>query len=362
MRPYNNAQTKIKVWPVVVCCLTTGATHIELAEGYGADPFLQAFSNFASVRGYPSQVYTDKGSQLTRASENIAEQTENWNWTKIEEATSQHRTTWRFAPAASQWRNGMSESRVKAFKEALDILMPAGAHSLSVSEFYTLLKRCCNLINDRPLGVKRANHSLDGEILPITPNMLLLGCSSTQPPDKYVKSDDNNRLTRRMRFIHEVEEQWWSMWFHQIWNDLFPINKWIDKRENLRPGDICLKGPSPSMKKGKYIICRVKETFPDENNLVRTVVIQFRPQDSRETSLPYKSKDLKEEKISVQRLVLICHPQDIQEDELETVCSAQIEYNAENEEVEGEGVEPARPEEHGQQGGEGEGLPAQQEL
>ena len=231
VKPYNNARMKIKVWPVVICCMTTGATHIELSEGYGADSFLQAFANFASVRGYPSQVYTDKGSQLTRASENVTENSENWNWQQIEQATAQNRTSWRFAPAASQWRNGMSESRVKAFKEALDNLMPAGANNLSKSEFYTLLKLCCNMINDRPLGVKRANNAMDGEILPITPNLLLLGRSSTQPPDRYVRLDDHNKLTKRMRFIHEIEQQWWNMWFHQVWHDLFPLNKWVDKRE-----------------------------------------------------------------------------------------------------------------------------------
>ena len=316
VKPFKNSRTRIKVWPIVFTCLSTGATHIELSEGYGADPFLQAFAVFTSTRGYPSEVYTDKGSQLTRAAENVAEKSENWNWQKIEESTAKQRTKWRFAPAASQWRNGMSESRVKAFKQSLDYLMPAGAQNLTTAEFYTLLKLCCNLINDRPLGVKRANNSLDGDIIPITPNHLLLGRSSKQPPDSYVEKNDENKLTRRMKFIHEIEEQWWNLWFHQIWQDLFPMNKWIEPRENLKPGDICLKGSTPSLKKGKYIVCRIKEAYPDEKGLVRTVLIQYRPQDSREKSLPYVSKDLKEERISVQRLVLIVRAKDIMSDDV----------------------------------------------
>ena len=154
------------------------------------------------------------------------------------------------------------------------------------------------------------------KIVPITPNMLLLGRSSTEPPDTYVQPDDGHKLTRRMKFIHEVEEQWWRMWFCQIWHDLFPRNKWIQERENLEKGDVCLKGYSQSLKKGKYIICRVIETNPDEKGPVRTVKINFRPQSSKEKTLPYISRDLKEEIISVQRLVLICKAKDIQNDEM----------------------------------------------
>ena len=163
VKPVAQSRCRTKVWPVVIGCLSTGATHVELMDNYGADTFLKAFADFASFRGYPDQVYTDRGTQLSRASENIAEKSENWDWKKIESATAHKKTQWRFCPAASPWRNGMAQSRVKAFKESLDNLMPAGLDNLSYSEFYTLLKLCCNIINDRPLGVKRASDGVNGD-------------------------------------------------------------------------------------------------------------------------------------------------------------------------------------------------------
>ena len=127
----------------------------------------------------------------------------------------------------------MAEARVRAFKEALDHVMPAGAKDLNFAEFDALLKKVSNLVNDRPLGVKRSGNTEDGEILPISPNMLLLGRSAMQPPEHYVEPEDENKLTLRTKFIEEVETLWWKLWYCQIFENLFPRHKWKDPSENL---------------------------------------------------------------------------------------------------------------------------------
>ena len=144
----------------------------------------------------------------------------------------------------------------------------------------------------------------------MTPNSLLLGRSSLQP-HSLVDSEDENRLVRRTKFVEEVENSWWRIWFVQCWKDLFPRNSWKVASENLRPGDICLKGYNSSLGPNRYVLCRVTKTFPDEDDLVRTVEVESRPRDSRERSLPYVSKDLVKEKMSVQRLVIICRKENI---------------------------------------------------
>ena len=207
----------------------------------------------------------------------------------------------------------MAEARVRAIKETFDILLPAGANGLNYAEFETVLRKACNIINDRPLAVKKSGNKKDGEILPISPNTLLLGRTSLQPPS-LVDSEDGNKLTRRMKFIQEVEENWWSLWFSQVWQDLFPRQKWKDPANNLEIGDICLKGSIPTLGKAKYTLCRVTRTFPDENDLVRTVEVAARPRDSREPSLPYRNRDLFLEILPVQKLVLIARDHEIVDD------------------------------------------------
>ena len=68
------------------------------------------------------------------------------------------------------------------------------------------------------------------------------------------------------------------------------------------------------MSKGKYLICRITETFPDPAGLVHTVQVQHRPVNSKEKSLPYKHKDLVSEVLPVQRLVLLCPEGEIIQD------------------------------------------------
>ena len=114
-------------------------------------------------------------------------------------------------------------------KEALDFMMPAGAESLSFAEFEATIKKVANSINDRPLAVKSSSNTADGEVLPVTPNHLLLGRTSTQI-NNLVDVDDEDKLTRRTKFVEEVEKEWWKLWYCQVWHTLFPRNKLEDSK------------------------------------------------------------------------------------------------------------------------------------
>ena len=149
-------------------------------------------------------------------------------------------------------------------------------------------------------------------LIKITPNMLLLGQTSTSPPQNFIQDDDESRLTRCNKFIQQLEKTWWEIWYSQVWDTLFPRSTWKEPKDNLEVGDICLKGWSSQLGKGRYVLWRVVQTYPDENNLVRTVDVESRPRDCREPTLPYKSKQLIKEKTSVQKLSLICKAADVQ--------------------------------------------------
>ena len=58
-----------------------------------------------------------------------------------------------------------------ALKDALDLMMPNGAGYLDFTEFRTLLVKCADLINSRPIGVTL----IDEDLQPLTPNHLLIG-------------------------------------------------------------------------------------------------------------------------------------------------------------------------------------------
>ena len=179
VRAMNNSRSRKKCYPVVCCCMSTGGLHIELASDYGADAFLLAYGAFLDIRGRPSMVYTDQGSQLAKASEYLVEEDPlGWDWSKVREVEARSKTSWRFCPPGAQYRNGLAEARVKALKHTLDLLMPKGASSLNFNEFRCLLTKCSNIINDRPLGIRHLRRGVEGELIPVTPNTLLLGRNS----------------------------------------------------------------------------------------------------------------------------------------------------------------------------------------
>ena len=62
---------KRKVWGIILNCVATRAVHIDITENYGTESILFTLRKFISLRGCPSVIYSDKGSQLLAASEDL---------------------------------------------------------------------------------------------------------------------------------------------------------------------------------------------------------------------------------------------------------------------------------------------------
>ena len=56
---------KMKVWGLIMNCLVTRAVHVDITEGYSTEAVIQTFRKFIAIRGCPSVIHADKGSQLT---------------------------------------------------------------------------------------------------------------------------------------------------------------------------------------------------------------------------------------------------------------------------------------------------------
>ena len=311
VKAMNNARSKLKVWPVLFNCLNTGAVDIRLAYKQGADAFLTAWATFCAIRGDPATVYSDRGSNLTKAATYVQEDdSEKWGWDEISKNSAKKGTTWRFAPPGCQFRDGLAESRVKMMKKTLVHLHAGG--ELNYAEFECVQARAANVINDRPLGVS-IHRKAEGELIPVTPNLLLMAKTATSSPDLTLSDDDPNRLAKNQKSLEEVVGAWWNQWYSQVFSSLVPYKKWKKEMANLAIGDICLVKYDHKVGKSDYRICKVVEVEEDAKGLVRTVTIAMRPRDSREKSLPYKSKKLKNLRLAVQRLVLICPAKEAEE-------------------------------------------------
>ena len=270
-------------------------------------------------KGAPDKIVTDRGSQLVSAGLIIAdkESPEKWDWQRVTRENST--SSWEFVPVGSQHRNGLSEATVKVLKRSLSHALHPGV-ILGYDELVTLLARISYSINQRPLGLANTsqNSLQEDQLMPLTPNMILLGRNSNESPA--LEYAEDQRFTARLGYVAAVETEWWKKWVKEVMPTLLPLPKWKKEQQNLMIGDIVMMWYEGNVK-DNYRLAKICEVFPDEKGLVRTVRVQYRKKDIRESKEVYRYKPLTEEKVAVQRLQLISstledeeHTEEVNED------------------------------------------------
>ena len=109
-------------------------------------------------------------------------------------------------PVGSRHRNGLPEATVKVLKKSLELALHPGV-ILDYGEFITLLARISYSINQRPLGLAHTSHSSmqEDNMMPLTPNMMILGRNSNEsPPMEY---DPDERFCARLNYVATLESE-----------------------------------------------------------------------------------------------------------------------------------------------------------
>ena len=304
VRAMTNKRSTMKVWVVLFLCLNTKAISMELAPGYSTDDFLVAYNSHIHVRGEPLFVHSDRGSQLVSAHNEVAEQVLQYDWDAIAASTSVSGTTWKFAPAGGQWRNGAVESFVKKFKRSF--LHLYRETKFNFAELAVAVRRIANILNHRPISVQRTKSDcMDEEFLkPLTPNMLITGRSGSGPPHDLLEVNDPQT---RLSFINELETAWWYQYKVQYFESLVPTRKWIEEKRNMKVDDVVLIKYSSKSAPGTYRLGRVIAVEVDEDLLVRTCTVRYHliksvTKDNQDSLEGVMRKEIR---LPVQRLVLI---------------------------------------------------------
>ena len=278
---------------------------MEVSPGYSTKDFLIAYSTHVSTRGDPSFVHSDRGSQLVAAKKELCDTPLSYDWDAIAASTEGAGTTWEFAPAGGQWRNGAVEAFVKKFKLSFHHLYKET--TLNYAELNCAIKRVSNILNHRPVSAQRTkSDSPDQDFLsPLTPNMLITGHCKNAPPKDYITEDGDPRV--RQSFLEELERAWWYQYKVQYFDALIPTRKWIDAERNMKLGDVVLIEYSSKTAPGTYRMGIVSQVEVDGDGLVRTCTVKYKlvkpiTPNNKETVEDVVSKEVR---VPVQRLVLI---------------------------------------------------------
>ena len=230
------------------------------------------------------------------------------DWEAVAKRYSANGTSWNFAPAGAQWRNGAVEIFVKKFKASFQILYDKTR--LNYAEMECAIKRISCILNDRPLSVqKHAKAYPDVDFLaPITPNMLLTGRSGNRAPVERAYIDDEGLSDDRLSFVEELERAWWYQYKVQYFSSLVPTQKWLKAGRNICVGDIVLIEYKSKSFPGSYRLGRVTNVEVDvTDGLVRTCTVKYKliKPASMNCRNIFKDVTSKEVRLPVQRLVLI---------------------------------------------------------
>ena len=286
----------LKVWGFIIVDLPSRAVHIEVTPGYDTGSFLISFRRYAAIRGWPSKVYSDPGTQLVGASAEVRRAWEMLQTNDVIAECLRKGTEWVFGPSDSPWYQGAAESLIKSAKTSIHRSIH-GKH-LSALELLSAFSEVANLLNERPIGFAPG---LDNEINILTPNNLLLGRSVSTNPGGY-QSDTS--LLSRVTAVREIVDAFWSSWTELYAPTLLRQSKWTHEERPLRRGDIVLVADQNTVR-GEYRLAMVGDVHPSRDGLVRRVDIEYVIYKSMTKDFQLVDGKLHSVPRSVQRLALI---------------------------------------------------------
>ena len=255
-----------KHYGVIFTCLNTRAVHLEMAVDCSTMEFMQVLRRFFSIRGYPSVMMSDNGSQMVGAARELREMVEGLNNYRLREFCAEKGIEWKFTTPASPHQNGCTEALVKTCKNALKGAI--GEQVLTPLELYTCLLEIANLVNQRPIG-RIPNDPDDGAY--ICPNDMLLGRTTSQVPQGPFKETQNPR--HRVEFVQRIVDSFWKRWNRDVFPTLVPRRKWRVERRNVRIGDVVTVADENAVR-GSWAMGRITDVFPGADGKVRNVKVK----------------------------------------------------------------------------------------
>lgn len=262
----------INAYAAIFVCLETKACHIELVSELTAEAFLAALRRFIARRGKPSEMWSDNGTQFTRANKDIKELYETLKEQVTQNTVSDWCSTqgiqWHFSPPTGPHHGSVWENGVKACKFHLKRIV--GNSKLTFEELTTTLTQIEACMNSRPI-IATVDANDDDGIAPLTPGHFLTG----RPLEAIPSSNTDVPLTsvlKRWQLCQTLVHHFWRRWSLEYLNGLQRRNKWQYPKRNLQVGDIVLMKDNRTSP-DQWPLARVIITHPGPDSLVRVVTV-----------------------------------------------------------------------------------------
>ena len=257
---------RLKRWGVIFTCLTVRCIHLEIVEASDTDSFINAFRRFTNRRGCPETVYSDCGTNLTGAVNELQEFKSALKKDVITKAAAEMKITWEFNPPAAPHMGGAWERLIRSVKAVMSGLMKDRV--LTDPQLNTLFTEVESIVNSRPL-----THISDdvNDLQALTPNHILFGLHRNWG---YVAETSGDDITSRKKWrqVQALRNLFWDQWKKQYLPTLTQRRKWKEKIPNLKPGALVLLDDD-TPKRRSWPLARVTKVLPGDDGIVRVAEI-----------------------------------------------------------------------------------------
>ena len=260
-------RSHVKRYGCVFTCLTTRAVHIEVTSSLDTDSFINALRRFISLRGNPSSVYSDNGSNFRAGEQELRTAIEDWNQRAICEFLRLKNISWKFNPPYASHMGGVWERVIRSIRKILTALL--GQQLVNEEMLRTLMAELQGILNSRPL-TPVSNDPKDLE--PLTPNhLLLLRANPNLPPGVFAKEDIYCK--RRWRQVQYMSDIFWKRWLKEYLPTLQLRQKWCNPRRCFAVNDLVLVVDG-NVPRGKWPLARVVQVHRGKDGYVRSAEVR----------------------------------------------------------------------------------------
>ncbi len=276
----HNKRTTIKVWLLVICCITTSATNIKTMEASTTGAFLQAFTRFACEVGYPKRIMADGGSQLVKGCETM-----ELSFRDIQQKLFQNvKVELEVCPVGGHNMHGRVERRIQEVKKSLTTTM--SNERLGLLQWETVSASIANSVNNLPLALGNVKGNYEMMDI-ITPNRLQLGRNNDRAPDlPLTVTQDYDKILRENEKIHQA---WFECWLISHVPKLVEHPKWFRSDRDIKKGDIVLFLKQESVLCNTYQYGIVDSVEPSRDGKIRKVHLKYRNSNEGTDRVTYRS-------------------------------------------------------------------------
>ena len=233
-----------KVWICLFTCLVVRAVHLDVVTDLSTGAFLRCLHKFAARRGLPQRMLSDNGKTFKAAAKYVRSVYQD---NTVRGHLASNRCQWTFNIERAPWWGGAFERMVQSTKRCLRKMI--GRASLTLDELVTATAEIESIINSRPLSYVSAEDIAE----PVTPSHLLIGRRVLNLPDHlgqpFDPEDedfdiDSTQLTRRMKHLSNILNQFWKRWRNEYLAELRETHRHLLEKARGSPqvsiGDVVI--------------------------------------------------------------------------------------------------------------------------